>query len=38
MLYAIWKTASMEENHLATDVCFKSRDTNAITFMRRKEG
>jgi len=34
----IWKTVSMEENHLATDVCFKSRGISAITFMRRKEG
>jgi len=38
MLYAIWKTASIEENYLATDVSFKSRGINAITFMRRKEG
>jgi hypothetical protein len=38
MLYAIWKTASTEENRLATDVCFKSRGINAITFMGRKGG
>jgi hypothetical protein len=37
-MYAKWKTASMEENHLATDVCFEGRGINKITFMRRKEG
>jgi hypothetical protein len=38
MLYAIWNIASMKENHLAIDMCFKSRGINEITFMRRKKG